>query len=144
MQHFKASSLLGVLASYLAASCGGKVLFDGASNSSGGTGGASSAVGSTTSTPTGSGGAANVSGIAVTATSGVGIVTGSQSVSTGSGSTCDNSGICGDSSQGCVACALAGSCSSWYMECFVGDCIKYGECVGKCVSNPDPDCVAAC
>jgi hypothetical protein len=57
-------------------------------------------------------------------------------------SACDNTGNCGDSTVGCTACALAGSCAAVSDSCMNDpSCLDFMACVGVCV---DQTCADAC
>ncbi|WP_437768624.1 hypothetical protein WMF27_12555 [Sorangium sp. So ce281] len=57
---------------------------------------------------------------------------------------CDNTSVCGDSTSGCVQCALAGNCSAALDACGVSDpCIFYLECT-TVTCGLEPECVAEC
>jgi hypothetical protein len=68
----------------------------------------------------------------------------SSSSSTGSAFlTCDELASCGNTGQGCVACAVDGPCADAYQACFNSDdCVKYGTCFDMCAG--DPACADTC
>lgn len=111
----------------------------GAGNSSdGGGGGAGGSIGgaggSIVTTTTQSGGAGGASG-------GGG---GTSSGGSGGAATCDELAACGNTGEGCVACAIGGACATVYDACFSNDqCVTYQQCVGGCMTG-DAACIAAC
>jgi hypothetical protein len=55
---------------------------------------------------------------------------------------CDGTGDCGDSSSGCLGCALADACADAYQTCVRDQaCIDYSTCLGAC---QDDVCVEDC
>jgi hypothetical protein len=60
----------------------------------------------------------------------------------GSPSTCDQQGLCGDQSSGCIGCALDGACADEYSACLASNpCLSFVQCIGPCA---DQACVGAC
>lgn len=60
----------------------------------------------------------------------------SASTSTSSGPNCDDTGVCGDSTTGCILCALAGNCADEYDACAADQgCIEFSDCAGACADQ---------
>lgn len=56
---------------------------------------------------------------------------------------CDNSGVCGDGSEGCIRCAFDGNCRDELSACIdVPDCLLYVSCIREC--DRDRACEDAC
>ncbi|KYG05697.1 hypothetical protein BE21_39065 [Sorangium cellulosum] len=56
---------------------------------------------------------------------------------------CDDAGVCGDGSSGCVRCAFDGNCRDELAACSERDaCINFIDCYVTC--GPDTDCKEAC
>jgi hypothetical protein len=97
---------------------------DGGSGGSGGSGATTTASSSDASTGT--------TASATTATS----ATATTATSTSSGAGCDDTGVCGDSTMGCIACALEGNCAGQYGDCAAdADCIAFSDCAGACADQ---------
>ncbi|KYF71772.1 MXAN_6577-like cysteine-rich protein [Sorangium cellulosum] len=57
---------------------------------------------------------------------------------------CDNSGVCGDSVEGCVACAFEGNCADELRRCTdSGACLEYVSCIRTCAGAECDACRAA-
>lgn len=83
-----------------------------------------------------------------TLTGGTGGATGGAGGTTSSGgaggaATCDSLATCGNTGEGCVACAIGGACAAAYDGCFGNDqCVAYQQCIHDCLE--DAACLAAC
>ena len=111
-------------------------------SSTGGGGGGGGGVGGG-----GTGGSATTSSSSSsTSTSSSSTSTSSSSSSSSGSASCDGTApdqtACGDSQNGCVACALAGGCSANYQACIADqDCVAFVQCINPCT---DQACFDAC
>lgn len=104
------------------------------SSSGGGDGGSGGSGGSTTSTTDAATTSSDAATTGTTTTTSTTATTTATSTSSGAG--CDDSDNCGDSTMGCIACALEGNCASQYGDCAADqDCIDFSTCAGACADQ---------
>lgn len=122
----------------LQSGCGGEVIGTGAGGASGSsTTAETTTVGPATTGPATTGPATTTVTTTISASATATIV----STSTDRGG-CDGAGVCGDTSSGCIACAIANNCAYDYDACASdADCVAYADCAYPCVDQP---CVDQC
>lgn len=124
------------------AGCGGTAVVESGSGGAGATGSTNQAASSSS----GIGGTSSVSSGNSSAVTTADTAVSSGFTSTGSGpSNCDGTGNCGDSSVGCLGCAIEGPCADLYNTCASNqECIDFSTCLGGCQQPPDPGCLGTC
>ncbi len=136
----KVALFLGIAALAAPLACSGSA------SSSGGGGGGGDGGGSTTGGGTSNNTTASVTTSTTNAVTSSTVSTYATSVTTTSTSsgTCDSGGDCGDSSFGCIACALSTLCADVYDACASEQlCIDFSTCSNACADQACYDqCVA--
>ncbi len=134
----KVAVFLGIAAVAAPLACSGTVTSP-SGTSGGGDGGGSGTGGGTTNNTTAS--VTTSTTTTVTTSTISAYATGVTTTSSSSGR-CDNSGDCGDSTTGCIACAISYKCSDAYDACALDQgCVDFANCAGACA---DQTCYDQC